>query len=759
MNALLNFPLATNSPRILRRLREILGGAAITPEEKLNSIVKIIANEMAVDVCSIYILRAGVVLELFATYGLNPQAIHQTRLKFGQGIVGDVAQNFRPLVLSDVQSYQNFHFVEGIGEENLHSFAGVPISRGGNVLGVLAIQSYVKRLYFNEEVEILQTIAMILAEIIASGEIISKNEILPSEGVESLSIHLKGISLNPGLVIGQAVSHHPGVMIKRLISDDVGEERKRFNKAVRSMQASLKNLIGESMLIALGEEKSILEAYQMFAQDYGWLKSIRKSIDTGLSAEAAVQQFQANLRQELRKSPDSYFKERLLDFEDLTNRLLHHLVGDKEYGHLEGRQGIVVIARNLGPAELLEYEKYNVQGLILEEGLDTAHVSIIARALNIPVVSRVSRISLRVEPGDQVIVDGDKGQVILNPNDEDVVAFEKNIQTRRRRFQIIEKNLNMSSVTKDGQRISLHLNVGLQGDLKYISYDAIDGIGLYRTEIPFMMAETYPDVATQTRIYGDILAAAKDKPVYFRTLDIGGDKILPYLREPEDENPMMGWRAIRIGLDRPILLRQQLRALIKAASGKNLNVMFPMIADIKELIEARKILDLELKNAEKNNFLLPASLHVGVMLEVPSLVWRLDHLLSEVDFISLGSNDLFQFFYAADRNNHHLINRFDPLMLSFVELLQYIIKRVKRSNKSITVCGEMASQPIEALALLALGFRSLSVTSSSMPAIQKMIQDIELKKVSHFVQNLIKIKREDFRNNLISYAIDHNISI
>ncbi len=760
MENLLPFrPIASNSHRLLRRLREIMGGAAIPPPEKLDAIVKIIAEEMIADVCSVYILKAGIILELFATVGLLPQSVHKTRLKIGEGVVGDVAENSRPLILSDVKSHSNFRFFEGIGEENLQSFAGVPIFRSGRVLGVLVIQNTSKRFFTKEEIEILQTIAMILAEVIASGEIINPNVILAHDRIEALSLKIKGISLNAGLAKGKAVLYHPSVTVKVLISDDIKKELKRFERAKRKMQSSLKCLFSKSVIAAESEQADVLEAYQMFARDSGWLERIKKTIESGLTAEAAVQKVQSNLRFELNKSNDPYLRERLWDFEDLTDRMLHCLLGEESKIPTEIKEGIILIARSMGPAALLDYEKYNLQGLLLEEGLDTAHVSIVARALNIPVVSKIPRLFDRVELGDKVLVDGDNGQVVFHPSYTDLEEFEKKKRLRKQRQDQEYRIKDLPSVTKDGIYISMGLNAGLPMDLRHLEAFNVDSIGLYRTEIPFMMSSTFPDVVSQTRIYGDIIAGAHGKPIFFRTLDIGGDKILPYLREPEDENPVMGWRAIRIGLDRPTLLRQQVRSLLKASSGKELNIMYPMIADKREFFEAKELLDLEIKRLEEKRSPLPVKINLGVMVEVPSLAWHIEEILPFVDFISIGSNDLLQFFYAADRGNHHLIGRYDALSSPFLNLLKYIISKAKKARKPLTVCGEMAGNPVDAMVLLALGVKSLSMAVSSLGAVKLMIRSIDLKNTTKYINHLIKTNSYQLRNQLISFARDHSISI
>jgi phosphotransferase system enzyme I (PtsP) len=746
-----------NPHRLLRHLRDIMGGAELSSQGKLDMIVKLIAADMRAEVCSVYLSRGEMFLELFATYGLNPHVVHRLRLNIGEGVVGDVAANGRPLVLSDVKSHPSFKLISNANEEKLSSFMAVPLNRGGKVMGVLVLQTLRKRLFTNEEVEILQTIAMVLAEMIVAGELINKDGFYPSETLVFHTSRLSGLPLNLGLACGKAILHHPYVIVKKLVSEDIRAESIRFDQAVQAMQDSLKLLFSQSLLNT-SEHREVLEAYEMFAHDRGWLTRIRRLIETGLTAEAVVQKVQRDLHLTLSQASNSFFRDRLGDFEDLTNRLLQHLIGEKEKRVVEEEDGFIILARNLGPADLLEYEKYGIRGLVLEEGLVSSHVCVVARALDIPVVSRIPNLLSKVEPGEMVLVDADEGTITLRPNSRALIAFEAKRELFFRKRTRAAQMLDQDPATQDGISIDIYLNAGLLSDVKRLKEMKVKGIGLYRTEIPFMMQHQYPNLETQVKLYSELMQVAREHPITFRTLDIGGDKILPYLRMGENENPILGWRAIRIGLDRPMVLRHQLRALIEAASGRNLSLMFPMVAELEELLQAKHLLNLELERAvRKGNKDLPSSIKVGIMIETPSIVWSLSSILPYVDFVCVGSNDLCQFFFAADRANPYLSDRYDVLSPAFLELLQHIEKTCRIANKPLTLCGEMASHPLEAMALLMIGYRSLSMAPSCVGSIKLMISSLKLKTSIKYLKTITKKYQKSLRQDLANYAKDQGI--
>jgi phosphotransferase system enzyme I (PtsP) len=742
---------------LLKRLRDTMARAG-SVEDTLSEVVRLVANEMVAEVCSIYLLRAGEVLELFATQGLNPSAVHRTRLRVGEGLVGDIAAHGRPLALDDAQAHPQFAYRPETGEEIYHSLAGVPIVRAGRVLGVLVVQNRTRRQYDEEEIESLQTIAMVLAELIAAGHIVSPNEMQQVDGLGLLPLRIDGVQLTTGVATGRAVLHEPRIVIQRVVAEDVTLEQERFEDAVQGVRADVDRML-EAHDMQSGEQREILETFRMFVDDRGWIERVREAVASGLTAEAGVQRAFDDVRTRLGQSTDPYIRERLSDLQDLSNRLLLRLTGRVAADPSSMPDDMIVIARDMGPAELLDYDRTRLRGVVLEEGSALSHVAIVARALDIPVVGRAADVLSRVEPGDSIVVDGDNAQVLVRPAEDVLQTVNAAIETRVERRRKYAALRDLPSATRDQARVSLHMNAGLLIDMQHLDDTGADGVGLYRTEIPFMVRSEFPDVDAQAWLYGRVLDLADGRPVTFRTLDVGGDKVLPYVGAFGDDNPAMGWRAIRIGLDRPAMLRRQLRALIQAANGRPLSVMFPMIAEVAELLSARRLLDLELDRARRRGQAMPEQLRVGVMFEVPALAWQLDSLLPHVDFVSVGTNDLLQFLYAADRGNSRVSGRYDSLSPALLRLLHFVVEKVRPAGVDLSVCGEMAGRPVEALALLAVGVRSLSMSPGSIGPVKAMIRSLDLAEATGFMGDALSQPDRPMRETLRLFAADHAIEI
>lgn len=752
-------PGVSGSRLLLRRLRDVMAGKG-SAQERLNRVVTLIAADMVAEVCSCYIMRAGEVLELFATEGLKPEAVHKTRLRVGEGLVGDIAAHARSLALADAQAHPNFAYRPETGEEIFHSWMGVPILRGGRVLGVLVVQNRTRRNYTEEEVEALETIAMVLAELAASGALVSREEMRPADGIALLPVRLEGTSLNSGLALGQAVLHEPRVMLRQVVAEDPVSEMARYRAAVAAMHSALDDLLAASDIAGKGEHRDVLETYRMFAEDRGWLERIAEAIRTGLTAEAAVERVRSDTRARMSHVADPYLRERLHDLEDVANRLVQHLVGNGAPTPAEALpDDVILIARNMGPAELLDYDRRSLRGLALEEGSPTAHVAIVARALDIPVVGRIPDLLSRVEPGDSMVLDGDNSQLFIRPGEDIVQAFADAMRARAERRATFAATRDLPAVSRDGVTVSLQMNAGLLIDMQHLEASGAAGVGLYRTEIPFMVRDEFPDVVSQTELYRKVLDHAGGRPVAFRTLDIGGDKVLPYWDASGEENPAMGWRAIRIALDRPSMLRQQLRALLLAAAGRPLRVMFPMVAQVAEFEAARRLLDLELSRLAAQGGPTPESLDVGVMFEVPALAWQLPALLARVDFVSVGSNDLQQFLFASDRGNPQLAGRYDVLSPTMLAMLRGLIEAGDARGVPFSLCGEMAGRPIEAMALIGLGFRALSMPSPAIGPVKTMVRSLDVASLRRFLTGLLDRPVPSLREHLRAFARDHDVAI
>jgi phosphotransferase system, enzyme I, PtsP len=745
--------------RLLRRLRDIMAGSG-TAQERLDRIVRVIAAEMVAEVCSAYIMRAGEVLELFATEGLRPEAVHRTRLRVGEGLVGVIAATARPLALADAQSHPNFAYRPETGEEIFHSLMGVPILRSGRVLGVLVVQNRTLRHYTEDEVEVLQTIAMIVAELAAGGDLINPLEIAQSPGGGMLPLRLVGVRLNGGLAVGQAVLHEPRVVIRQVVAEDVDTELGRLRRAVSVMREAIDDLVATSREFGVGEHHDVIETYRMFAADRGWVTRIADAVRSGLTAEAAVQKVSDDTRTRMMQVSDAYLRERLFDLEDLANRLLRHLSGrPPSAAWAELPPEFILVARAMGPAELLDYARRRIMGLVLEEGSPTAHVAIVARAFDIPVVGQVDHATSRIETGDIVVVDGDHARVFIRPSADIQQSMATAAEARTRRRAFYETLRASPPITRDGIEIKLLLNAGLLFDLSELSATGAEGIGLFRTEFPLMVRNTFPTVEELTEFYRRVFEQAEDRPVVFRTLDIGGDKVLPYLPHAIEDNPAMGWRAIRIGLDRPAMLRLQLRALIRAAEARTLFVKFPMVAEVAELEQARALVNAELGRATDERRALPESIKIGVMLEVPALLWQLPALCERIDFLSIGTNDLLQFLFACDRGNPRLAERYDPLSAPMLRLFRDVIESTQAARVPLSMCGDMAGNPLEAMVLIALGFRTLSMAATSIGPVKTMIRSLNAKAVADYLDEIGGRPDHSLRPKLEAYARDHDIAL
>ena len=742
--------------RLLARLRETMAHGTAPLQE----LVHLAAAELVSEVCSVYAARPGEILELVATEGLNPKAVGRTRLRFGEGIVGLCAATAQVMNLPDAQNHPAFAYRPETDEEPFASMLAAPVRRAGRTLGVVAVQNRNPRGYSEEEVDELETVAMLLAEVLASAGAADSSE----EGVAATVPRVfAGATLVPGIAIGPVVMHGSRRRPVRLLADDPEAELARLHEATQRMQQGVDELIaGVPDGLANGADGSasrdVLQAYRLIAADAGWLKRVAEVIHSGLSAEAAVQRVAGELHDRTRRITDPYLRERLADLEDLAGRLLGALDGDQPRPTVPA--GAILLARRLGPAELLEWHAAGIAGVAVEEASPAGHAAILARALGLPAVGGTRGMLDSAEPGDEAVVDADDGQLVLRPEAEVRSTYLRELEARTALEAGWAPLRERPGITADGVKVSLMLNVGLTMEVAQLDTTGAEGIGLYRTEIGMLARGAIADVAEQAASYARVLDAAGGRPVLFRTLDLGADKLLPG-DAPEEENPAMGWRSLRIGLDRPALLRRQLRALLLAAGGRPLSVMFPMVATVAEFRAARALLLAEARRVRP----APERLDIGTMLEVPALMWQLDELLREVDFVSVGSNDLLQFLFAADRGTPALFSRYDLLSQPVLSLLEFLLEKAcaAKGGKGIPVslCGEAASRPLEAMALVGLGFRSLSMPASGIMPIKALLADLDL---AAFRPVLTAIRRNaagaaSLREPITVWAREHGLAI
>ena len=744
---------------ILTGLHEVMASRA-SAQAKLNKVVKIIAEAMTSEVCSIYLLRDGV-LELFATVGLNQAAVHVTRLALGEGLVGTIARDVEVLNLAEAASHPEFAYRQETGEELFHSLAGVPIIRKERAIGVLAVQHADPRAYDEIEIEALQTVAMVLSELIANAGLADRAAAAADQR-DVASGRFVGQKLVRGLARGHAVYHQPRVLIEHTVAEDVEAERHRVYAAFGKMREQIDAMTAAPEFGTVGEHAEVLETYKMFAYDEGWSRRINEAIDSGLTAEAAIERVRQRMQMRMRQIDDPLLKDRMHDLDDLSNRLLRIVSGQLgTAAQMALPSDTILIARNLGPAELLEYDRRKLKGVILEEGSLTAHVTIVARAMGVPMVGRVRDVRQRVGEGDYLLVDGDEGVVFCRPTPAVAEAFEGKLAATRKQRAEFAAHKSLPSVTLDGERLTVAINAGLREDVEALDRTGADAIGLFRTEFQFLVSATLPRREAQQRLYKAVLDAAGDRLVVFRTLDVGGDKALPYLRSDDqaEENPAMGWRALRLSLDRSALMKTQARALLEAGGGREIYVMFPMVSEPWEFDAARTLVEEQRRWMIGKGKPVPSRIHFGAMLEVPALAEMLDQLLPRIDFLSVGTNDLTQFLFAADRSHPRLAERYDWLSPAILRFLQRVVGKAREHKVPVAVCGEMGGRTLEAMALVGLGIRRLSITPAAVGPIKAMIRSLDRGKIMAEVERLLEDPPPDLRAALAEWAERNGVAM
>ncbi|OMJ31466.1 phosphoenolpyruvate--protein phosphotransferase [Sphingomonas sp. Sph1(2015)] len=751
---------AASAREILVRLHDVM--ASRTPAQaKLNQVVQIIGEAIGSEVCSIYLLREGV-LELFATRGLAEEAVHVTKLAMGEGLVGTIAEDVEVLNLDEAASHPDFAYKPETGEDRFHSFAGVPIIRRERAVGVLAVQHSEPRKYADVEIEALQTVAMVLSELIANAGLIDAAAGAGARPQMTATIRLSGQKLVEGMGSGFAVYHQPRIVVEHTVAEDIDAERRRVYAAFDKMREQIDRMAREAEFGVAGEHVEVIETYKMFAYDEGWARRINEAIDSGLTAEAAIERVQQRTRQRMRQIDDPLLADRMHDLEDLSNRLLRIVSGQMGTAAQLGlRQDTILIARNLGPAELLEYDRRRLKGVILEEGSLTAHVIIVARAMGVPVLGRVSDVRRQIADGDQLLLDVSEGSVLVRPSSAMEEAFDAKLELRQKRRAAFAALRDVPPVTKDGHRVTLMVNAGLRDDAAALDTTGADGIGLFRTEFQFLVSATLPQRERQQRLYRDVMEAAGDRPVVFRTIDIGGDKALPYLNTEagDEENPAMGWRALRLALERDGLMKAQARALIEAGAGRTLHVMFPMVSEAWEFDEAKALFEAQRAWLGSRGRRLPLDVRYGAMLEVPALAEQLDLILPNVDFLSIGTNDLTQFLFAADRANPKLAERYDWLSPSILRFLRRVVEPAREAGVPVGVCGEMGGRPLEAMALIGLGIDRLSITPAAVGPVKAMIRSLDRDAITAEMARLLAHPVRDMRGALGAWAATNGVEL
>ncbi|TMV15021.1 phosphoenolpyruvate--protein phosphotransferase [Arenibacterium halophilum] len=714
----------TESRKLLRRLRDAMA-SDVAGQARLDKITNLIADSMGTEVCSVYLFRDEDTLELCASEGLKAEAVHQTRMRLGEGLVGRVARTGAVVNTPDAPSERGFRYMPETGEERYSSFLGVPIQRLGEKLGVLVVQSLDARQYSEDETYALEVVAMVLAEMTELGAFVGEGAALSARHQQA--VLFRGTSGQEGAAEGHVWLHEPRVVVANPIADDPAREQERLTEAVEELRVGVDKMLALS-LNGDTDQIQVLEAYRMFANSKGWMRRMEEDISRGLSAEAAVEKEQSIARARMGQVQDAYLRERLSDLDDLSNRLLRILTGQGSETGAEMPADPILVARNIGPGDLLEYGR-SLRGIVLEEGSVGSHAAVVARALAIPLVVHAGRIATEALNGDHILVDGDQGTVHLRPDDTVVSAFRDKIAMQAQAQERFASIRDKPATTLCGTTIGMHMNAGLMADLPSLAGSGAEGVGLFRTELQFLVRNQMPKRSELSALYSKVLDSANGKRVVFRTLDIGSDKVLPYMKPNDEPNPALGWRAIRVGLDKPGVMRMQLQALLRAANGRPLTVMFPFVAQFDEFRAARAELDKTIAREQKLGHILPSKIEVGAMLETPSLAFAPRKFFEEVEFLSIGGNDLKQFFFAADRENERVRRRYDTLNVSFLNLIEQIVDRCNEVGTSLSFCGEDAGRPIEAMCFAAIGIRNLSMRPASIGPVKSLLRRVDLQEL------------------------------
>ena len=741
---------------LLRRMHDVVAEDA-TAQERLDHLTRVIASHVVADVCSIYLRRPDDQLELYSTEGLNREAVHRVRMKWGEGLVGVVAATQKPLVTAEAPMHPSFVYKIETGEDPLHSFLGVPLIRSGKALGVLVLQNKASRRYTDEEIEAAQAVALLLAEVAASGELLGKEETAVVGEMLHRADRMTGVGVVAGVALGRAAFHEATTPHHKVFAKNVALEAQRLEEGLQSLRKSVDDMLADETLA--GVSRDVLEAYRLFAYDRGWKDRLRAAVFSGLTAESAVEQVSNENRGRMQQARDPYLRERLHDLDDLSHRLLRHLAGDANGRPRKLPKNAVIVARMMGPAELLECDRTRLKGLVLVEASATSHVAIVARALDIPLVAGVEDVLERVFENDEIIVDGAAGEVHVRPAPDVRESYREKRELLSTRQAEFAKERDLPAVTRDGVSIDILMNAGLALDMPHLKATGAGGVGLFRTELQFLIGAQLPRVETQERLYREVLEKAEGKPVIFRTADLGGDKSASYMKRGAEANPAMGWRGLRMAIDRPGFIRPQLRALLAAAAGRELLIMFPMVTLAREIDEARVYLDREIDRRRKLQKPLPKSIRVGAMIETPAAVWRLEEIASRVDFLSVGGNDLAQFYFAADRESELTQRRFDPIDPGFLSFLDLVVRKAEAASVPLSYCGEQAADLLMATALVGLGIRRFSIPATAVGPFRRMVRALDAGAVAAWLRERLDGEGDRLREALAAHLHRQGVEV
>ncbi|WP_286240404.1 phosphoenolpyruvate--protein phosphotransferase [Neptuniibacter halophilus] len=738
-------------------LRKIVQEVSIAPdlESVLNLIVRSVQRSITTEVCSVYLFDpADQRYVLMASEGLNKEAVGSVRLSTAEGLVGLVVERAEPINLENAADHPSFKYVESTGEERFSSFLGVPIIHHRDVLGVLVVQQKELRRFDESEEAFLVTLSAQLAGVIAHAEATGSLGVV-GEQKQVIDLRFEGVAGSSGVAIGNATVISPPADLGSVPdkeAKDIPKEIASFEEALRLVRRDIK-VVGRSLAQRLRtEEQALFDVYLRMLDDNALAGEITARIEQGNWAQGALRQVVAEHVRQFSMMDDPYLRERATDIKDLGRRVLAYLQ-EAAPTSLEFTDETILVADELTPAMLGEVPSEKLVGLVSVHGSSNSHAAILARSMGIPTIMGAVDLPLTRIDGRELILDGYSGRIYVQPGEELLSAYRDIVRGEQEQAAELETLKELPAETTDGYRIPLWVNTGLIADVARSLDRGAEGIGLYRTEVPFMIREFFPSEQEQAQTYRKQLEAFHPRPVTMRTLDIGGDKALPYF-PIEEENPFLGWRGIRVTLDHPEIFLVQVRAMLKAGEGyDNLRIMLPMVTSVREVEEANRQIDRAVRELQEEGHNIERPL-VGVMVEVPAAVYQVRRFARRVDFISVGSNDLTQYLLAVDRNNPRVAGLYVSYHPAVLKALEYIARETHKENATVSICGEVASEPGGALLLMAMGYDMLSMNATNLPKVKSAIRSVSKTDADKLLKDVMAMDDADRIQALINQRLE-----